>query len=192
MQTKKGFTLIELLVVIAIIGILSAIGLVTLSGAREKARDAARKSDIGQIRTALVLYFDDHDSEYPGVATINESDSIIDNGDAACNSGIDVCDNIVTEYLDRMPAPPNATGTGACALGDSYWYTANDVAANDASDWALWTRLEANACEELYIINESGFGDEFDDTGDETAATEINCDDEIGGVNACDSPPTNN
>ncbi|MFA6512309.1 MAG: prepilin-type N-terminal cleavage/methylation domain-containing protein, partial [Patescibacteria group bacterium] len=31
---KKGFTLIELLVVIAIIGILSAIGLVSLNGAR--------------------------------------------------------------------------------------------------------------------------------------------------------------
>lgn len=37
---RPGFTLIELLVVIAIIGILSAIGLVILNGARERVPDA--------------------------------------------------------------------------------------------------------------------------------------------------------
>ncbi|PIS41232.1 MAG: hypothetical protein COT25_04205 [Candidatus Kerfeldbacteria bacterium CG08_land_8_20_14_0_20_42_7] len=68
-QTKKGFTLIELLVVIAIIAILSAIGLVALNGAREKARDAQRRSDIAQIRTALSLYYDDNGSTYPVTVT---------------------------------------------------------------------------------------------------------------------------
>lgn len=66
---RKGFTLIELLVVIAIIGILSAIGLVALNGAREKARDAARKSDIGQIRTGLALYYDDAQGTYPAATS---------------------------------------------------------------------------------------------------------------------------
>lgn len=59
-NTKKGFTLIELLVVIAIIGILSSIVLASLTTAREKARDARRISDIGQIKLALELYFDAH------------------------------------------------------------------------------------------------------------------------------------
>ncbi len=67
---RKGFTLIELLVVIAIIGILATIGLVALNGAREKARDATRKSDLGQIRTGLVLYSDDYGSTYPNTSGV--------------------------------------------------------------------------------------------------------------------------
>lgn len=67
MKQKKGFTLIELLVVIAIIGILSAIGLVSLNGAREKARDSKRQTDLQGIGTALALYYDDN-GVYPNVA----------------------------------------------------------------------------------------------------------------------------
>lgn len=59
-KTKnKGFTLIELLVVIAIISLLSSIVMVSLNSARMKARDAQRVAILGQIRTAIELYFDD-------------------------------------------------------------------------------------------------------------------------------------
>ena len=53
MKENKGFTLIELLVVIAIIGILSSTILVSLQGAREKARIACVQSDLYQLRTAI-------------------------------------------------------------------------------------------------------------------------------------------
>src|SRR3989339_1742843 len=68
---RQGFTLIELLVVIAIIGILSSVVLAWLNSARKKARDARRLADIKQIQTALDLYFDASNSEYPSGGVYN-------------------------------------------------------------------------------------------------------------------------
>ena len=56
-MNRKGFTLIEMLVVIAIIGLLSSVVIIGLSGAREKARDAKRLSDIRQIQNGLEVAY---------------------------------------------------------------------------------------------------------------------------------------
>ena len=63
-KKNRGFTLIELLVVIAIIGILASIVLVSLSGARVKARDARRESDIRQISLAQEMFYNDNEEYY--------------------------------------------------------------------------------------------------------------------------------
>jgi type II secretion system protein G len=64
LKMKKGFTLIELLVVVSIIGILTTLVFANLNSARERGRDAQRKSDLSNIRTALRMYYNDK-SEYP-------------------------------------------------------------------------------------------------------------------------------
>jgi len=72
-KEEKGFTLIELLVVISIIGLLSSFAMVSLNVARQKARDALRKGDMAQLRTALYLYYDDNLS-YPACGTWDEGE----------------------------------------------------------------------------------------------------------------------
>lgn len=63
-QIARGFTLIELLVVISIIGVLSALLIANISGIRERARDAKRKADLKEVKSALRLYHNDFD-DYP-------------------------------------------------------------------------------------------------------------------------------
>ena len=64
-----GFALIELLVVIAIIAILAALLLPTLTGAKERSRRAACKSNLHQLLIALHLYADDAVQRLPSGAS---------------------------------------------------------------------------------------------------------------------------
>jgi prepilin-type N-terminal cleavage/methylation domain-containing protein/prepilin-type processing-associated H-X9-DG protein len=62
---RSGFTLIELLVVIAIIAILAAILFPVFAQAREKARSTTCLSNFKQLGTAVTMYVQDYEGNYP-------------------------------------------------------------------------------------------------------------------------------
>jgi prepilin-type N-terminal cleavage/methylation domain-containing protein len=119
--TKKhrGFTLIELLVVIAIIGILASIVLVSLGGARSRARDAQRQSDMRQIVTAQEMYYGaEGDGKYLTAATMPSS---------------------IGTYLDPMPSDPQGT--------NPYVWLDNTACTPDGEYFCIYATMEnAGTC----------------------------------------------
>jgi prepilin-type N-terminal cleavage/methylation domain-containing protein len=127
LEKRKGFTLIELLVVIAIIGILSSLVLLFFGGAREKARDAKRESNIRQISLAMEMVYD-KDNEYP---------LIIPGGDGRIS--VDTEDP-TPDYLSPLPDDPGG-GTGDCndAKDENYCCLSN---LGIQSKYCIWAELE--------------------------------------------------
>jgi general secretion pathway protein G len=98
---KPAFTLIELLVVMTIIGVLAGLIVPNYMLARQRARDAQRKSDLKQIQNALELYKMDQDPPaYP-----DSSDFILDREDINSVCGLPLS-NGEEVYIKEIPCDP--------------------------------------------------------------------------------------
>jgi type IV pilus assembly protein PilA len=90
LRDTEGFTLIELLIVVVIIGILAAIAIPQFSNTKEKAFDAAAKSDLRNIMTAEEAYFADN-QEYTAFSATDGGTADLDgdsNTDVSLSEGI--------------------------------------------------------------------------------------------------------
>lgn len=114
---KKGFSLIEILVVIAIIASIVALAIPNYLGARQRAKDSKKKSEMIALKAALRLYYNDFNT-YPasfngGVGKVNyiKGCGVNGVGECPCSSSLDFaseadCDNI---YMKKFPSD---LGTG--------------------------------------------------------------------------------
>ena len=72
-KKKAGFTLIELMIVVAIIGILAAIAIPKFGATRERANEAALKSDLRNLLTAQETYFGDFSTFGANIASLTNA-----------------------------------------------------------------------------------------------------------------------
>jgi len=95
---RKGFTFIEVLVVITIIAVLVVVGVVAYGSVNKRSRDARRKSDIEQMRSALEMYRADN-GWYPDGGPTTTFTSISDPSLGSFNTEL-------SAYIAKLPLDP--------------------------------------------------------------------------------------
>lgn len=104
-RRQTGFTLVELLVVIGIITLLMVAIFPNFTGARQRARDSTRKTDLKNVQTALDLYkLDQKPPVYPSTGALGSSlCGQCWSSDADCGvSGGNI-------YIKKLPCDPGGT-----------------------------------------------------------------------------------
>jgi len=159
--SRRAFTLVELLIVIAILGILTTIITVNYLGAKAKARDAKRITDLEAVQTALAMYYADNKS-YP----LSGADNTVHPLASECPSmagDINIVKTALgTGYLPNWPKDPS----NRSATGSDYCY----IYSSNGKDYAFI--LSGGADSEIKWISQSDLIDPVRD-GD-TDCTDTN------------------
>ncbi len=106
MRNKKGFTLIEVLLVIVIIAILAGIVIIAVNPSKQvaQANNTQRSSDVKALVDAVHEFAIDNRGTMP--ANLTDAPTVIGSG----AEQVDICDDLVPNYVVAMPFDPITTG----------------------------------------------------------------------------------
>ena len=131
-KVSRGFTLIELMIVMAIIGMVATLGIGSYQISLKRARDAQRKTDLQQIRSALEIYRADI-LNYPstgGTYQIRGCGGTC--GTADCGWGATwTCGSPASAYMEKLPRDPRNVDYRYSSGGSTYTMEACLENAND-------------------------------------------------------------
>ena len=153
LKNQKGFTLVELLVVVIILAVLAAVVIPQLRSSSQDAKLSALDSDLSTSRSAIELYYHQHNSVYPGVIkqhkgvahTSTENafvtqltfcSDISGNTSDACDAAQFKFGPYIKKSVPKNPLPNAATTTDAQASGvnvDSATSTLGTAVAADGT-----------------------------------------------------------
>jgi len=146
MIKHRGFTLIELLIVILIMGILAVLISTNLFGARERAGDTQKKSNLAQLKIALQLYYTSF-HQYPPTGSGLSFSACGANGTTNCSNSFT---NGSVVFMDKLPK--NSGGQYEfryyrCNSGDDFRLKINIANASDPDISDSQIRCPSSTCQ---------------------------------------------
>jgi prepilin-type N-terminal cleavage/methylation domain-containing protein len=93
-----GYTLIELCIVIVLITVLGSIMVPKFDQVMQKAYQSKARGNLGQLRSAMGLYYSDHEGTWP-LSEYPEGDTFY------TNDGLSLTSVLVPKYIDTIPTP---------------------------------------------------------------------------------------
>ena len=108
-KDSSGFTLIEILIVVILLGILATIIIPQISVSSDDAKLNALKTNLANMRSAIELYYYQHDHTYPGENSVS--------GVTTADAGV-----AATAFLQQLTRFTASTGQTSVTNTGSFTY----------------------------------------------------------------------
>ncbi|NNF67618.1 MAG: type II secretion system protein [Gammaproteobacteria bacterium] len=166
---QQGFTLVELLIVVIILAILAAIVVPQFAASTKDASDAALRSNLAAVRSAVDLYRQQHNGDYPGAKTAVGGGACA--GTAGAGTAVDAASRAaafqeqLTLYTDRTGkscSSPSPDGSGNPQFPYGPYLRSQDLPVNPLTDPGSAALSAVNVGDLNMTGDVSGVGWKFD------------------------------